>query len=973
MEMKRRDFIKAGISSVALAALPGCTTPLGIGAPDKPSKPVGDLKRLTTPRRCELLDFDWRFKAIPEAKLEAQVPITEWTWTRELPGQTVEMMTQTELDTSAPNWETAPADKARMKFIGHAWFRTNLPEIAGPGRAVSFEYVVNVCDVYLNGRLVASRQGWPAPFTVKLDTAWNAKGPNVLAVRVEHYGNWSGGISGRVLCGRLSTFAGAETDFLPPLDDGGWREIQLPHDYIIEGEYTPEANTSHGSLPVFPAWYRKTFLLDSKDRGKCVWLYFEGVFRDAKIYLNGKLVGRHASGYTSFHVDLTEEVHFDQPNQLTIHVDPTHFEGWWYEGGGIYRHVWLNIADRIHVAPWGVYVMSDISGVLDQPAAQLTIETLVSNRSSSNQSCSITSTILDPNGKMVGVACDTSIIPPNETSPSFSKTPQYAENIDQPSSLHSGTKVRQSVSLISAMLWSLETPNRYTLLSEVKCAGRVVDRHVQKFGIRTLRFDSNEGFFLNEKPVKLQGACNHQDFIGVGNGVPDSLFYYRMKTLKSYGCNAIRSSSNLMAPAMYEACDELGLLVMDENRYPGSSVAGKSWEGQPYDNTWHVESMVLRDRNYPCVIMWCMWNEEVAIQNKPYGREMMTALMKAVRKHDSTRPVTCANNGRAQNQGWRGGAAEVEDILGVNYNIPNYDILHAEFPGKMIFGSEIGGEGECRGIYETDKAAAHLTSYMSPHKKWEPIASRKFVAGGFYWTGFDYWGETTPFEWPAISSNFGFLDMCGFPKDAAYYWKAWWKRDVPLVHIFPHWNWPGKEGQNIPVWCFSNCDEVELFLNGRSLGRQQMPQFGHLQWDQVRYEPGNLEAKGYIKGVLVTTKLVATSGTPAAIRLIPDRLRLISDGQDTVPIAVVILDAEGRTVPTANNRVTFTVSGAGTNSGVGNGDPSCHEPNQSSHRSAFNGYCMLLVRASRSPGEILVTAQSPGLSPHSVHLSVQSA
>ncbi|HEV2454724.1 MAG TPA: glycoside hydrolase family 2 TIM barrel-domain containing protein, partial [Verrucomicrobiae bacterium] len=623
--------------------------------------------------------------------------------------------------------------------------------------------------------------------------------------------------------------------------------------------------------------------------------------------------------------------------------------------------------------PWGVYVTSEVADITTAPSAKLQIETTVANRLDSNVECSVVSTILDPEGKAVATATNTVRAPGRMIPSEIHARPVFSGDIDQPSDLHEGTKLTQEINLSSARLWSLEERNRYTLVTEIFWSGKRVDRQTQKFGIRTLRFDPNDGFFLNEKPVKLNGVCNHQDFIGVGIGMTDSLLYYRMKRLQEFGCNAIRCSHNPMTPAMYEACDELGLLVMDENRHPGSSIAVKSWTGQPYDNTWHMESMVLRDRNHPSIIMWSMWNEEFAIQNTPFARQMMATLIEAVHKHDQTRPVTCANNSGAENRAWSGGVADAEDILGVNYNYEDFEILHQGFPDKMLFGSEIGSNLECRGVYHTDKEMAHQTSYMAPDDSWEPLGSRKYVAGGFYWTGFDYRGETTPFGWPEINSNFGFLDMCGFPKDHAFYWKAWWSRNEPLVHVFPHWNWPGKEGQNVPVWCFSNCDEVELFLNGRSLGKKSMPEFRHLQWDDVIYEPGRLEAKGYVRGQIVASKVVETTGAPAAINLMPDRMRLASDGQDTVPITVAVVDAHGRVVPTADNKIHFEITGAGVNAGVGNGDPSCHEPNQANFRSAFKGYCMVLARASRTAGTIQVTAASDGLSGASIQLSVRKA
>jgi beta-galactosidase len=965
--MKRREFIKTGLSAAALAVIPACATRRSFpdAAAADPMTAGLSPNHALPPRRCELLDYDWHFKPLPTFELKESVAVNQWVWMKELPGQK-ELMSQPDLDTSGPDWKSTDTANPQMDFNGFAWFHAVLPALSGPGRTISFTHVDDNCDVYLNGTLVDSHQGWSSPFMMNLDAAWNEAGPNILAVRVENT-NGPGGIYGDVALGRLPA---TELFFATDCDDRSWHTVQLPHDYIVEGEYSSKADTGHGSLPVFPAWYRKTFSLDASAEGKCVWLYFEGVFRDAKIYVNGQWVGRHPDGYTSFHVNIADVVRFGAENLLAVYVDPTNFEGWWYEGGGIYRHVWLNVAEPIHVAPWGVHVTSTVTDVTGAAAATLHIETTVANRTPETQACSVISTVLDPDGRVVGMANDRLTAPPSPIPADARAKILAAANVEQPSYLHTGTRLQQAVSLSGARLWSLEERNRYTVVTEVVRDGRVVDRHTQKFGIRTLRFDPNDGFFLNEKSVKLNGVCNHQDFVGVGIGLTDSILYYRMKRLQEFGCNAIRCSHNPMTPAMYEACDELGLLVMDENRHPGSSIATKSWVGQPYSNTWHVESMVLRDRNHPSVIMWSMWNEEFSIQNLPFAREMMTALIAAVYRHDRTRPVTCANNSDAAKNAWSGGVAEAEDLLGVNYNSQDYDLLHTEYPDKMTFGSEIGSNCECRGIYETDKTAAHLTSYMAPDDSWEPLGSRKFVAGGFYWTGFDYRGETNPFGWPEINSNFGFLDMCGFPKDQAFYWKAWWQRDQPLVHIFPHWNWPGKEQQNVPVWCFSNCEEVELFLNGRSLGKQPMPAFRHLQWNQVTYQPGRLEARGYINGRVVVTKVVETTGAPVALKLLSDRTQLVADGQDTVPITVVVLDANGRVVPTAGNQVSFDISGPGSIAGVGNGDPSCHEPNQARYRSAFKGYCMVLAQAGRTTGTLRVTASADGLTPASVELVV---
>lgn len=929
-----------------------------------PAQPLTAPGESLAPRRQELLDFDWRFKPMPAPRLKDAVALTAWQWAKETPDMK-EAVFKSDFTASAPEWQKTGTTGMQMQFIGYAWFRTVLPELPGPGRAVSFTHVDDNGEVFLNGKQVGSHSGWAASFVVNLDSAWNDSGPNVLAVRVQNT-DGAGGIYGDTSAGHFDT---AEVYSAANIDDSSWRVVQLPHDYVVEGGYDSQSDTSHGSMPVHPAWYRKNFTVGAEDAGKCVWLYFEGVFRDAQIYLNGKLVGRHPGGYTSFHIDISDAIRFGESNSLAVYVDPSGFEGWWYEGGGIYRHVWLNVADKTHVTPWGVFVVSDVANVTSKPSAKLRIETCVANRTEAEQLCTLISKVIDPRGHVAGLTTARLMIPPTPNPAEAIQTMLDSKDEDQPGNLHLGTKVEQEVSLASVQLWSLEERHRYTLVTEISRDGKVVDRHAQKFGVRTLRFDPKEGFFLNEKPVKLKGVCNHQDFIGVGIGMPDSLLYYRMQKLQEFGCNAIRCSHNPMTPAMYEACDELGLLVMDENRHPGSSISVKSWVGQPYDNTWHIASMVLRDRNHPSVIMWSMWNEEFAMQNTPFAREMMAALIQAVHKYDPTRPVTCANNSSAAQHAWKGGVAEAEDILGVNYTTEDYDILPRDFPDRMIYGSEIGSNCECRGIYATDYQAAHLTSYMAPDETWQPIGSRPHVAGGFYWTGFDYRGEPTPFGWPEINSNFGFLDMCGFPKDQAFYWKAWWRRDQPLVHIFPHWNWPAKIGRNVPVWCFSNCDEVELFLNGRSLGKKAMPEFRHLQWDNVFYEPGRLEAKGFVKGKRVAHKIIDTTGVPAAVKLRPHRARLRADGQDTVTVAVEIRDHQGRVVPTAANQVHFEIRGAGALAGVGNGDPSCQEPNQADFRSAFNGYCMVLVRANRRPGAIYLTAHAEGLAHASVRLS----
>ncbi len=738
-------------------------------------------------------------------------------------------------------------------------------------------------------------------------------------------------------------------------NDDTWRVVQLPHDYIVEGQYNPKASKSHGFLPVYPAWYRKHFILAASDSGKAVWLDFEGVYRDAHVYLNGQFLGRHQGGYTPFRFDISKLANFGGENVLAVYVDPTKFEGWWYEGGGIYRHVWLNIADPVHVLPWGVYVISDVHDVLKNPSADLTIQTSVVNESSEQQICTIVSVVSDPHGQSVASISNNLVLASGESG-----------------------AITQVAALDKVALWSLENRNLYTLTTEVYRGGTLVDSHLQRFGIRTIRYDAKNGFFLNEQHVELKGTCNHQDFVGVGIGAPDSLWYWRVRKLKEIGCNAIRCSHNIMAPAFYDACDELGVLVMDENRRLGDEYGPKTAVGDPYKNMWHVDEMVLRDRNHPSIIMWSLCNEEIFVQNTRYGEKVFAALMKSVHKYDRTRPITCAMNANytgGPQSGWEAranlqklrGFEAVEDLQGCNYAPGHYEKFHKAYPMLRMFGSEIGSDTSDRGVYKTDIAAGFVSSYNAyMQKAWPAIARHKFMAGGFIWTGFDYRGEPSPCGWPSINSHFGALDMCGFPKDVAMYYKAWWG-EKPLVHIFPHWNWPGHEGKPISIWCYSNCDEIELRVNGTSYGRKKMPQYKHIQWD-VPYHPGHIEAYGYNNGSLTAIHRIETTGQPAALLLTPDRYVLRADGQDTVPIAVSVVDSAGRIVPTANNKVRFSVIGAGTNAGVGNGDPACLEPNQANYRSAFNGLCMVLARADCTGGIIRVRATADGLKAAAVQL-----
>ncbi len=948
MEIRRRELLKAGVAAAAVASL-GKTQAVTRGE----SSTVASALNAQGPRQRILLDANWRFKAVkPLLPLHA-VSIDRWQWMEGTPDQ-ADVMTNPDLHLKAGKWKSmSSGDDIFHGRVGYAWCRTELPAMPDAGRIIEFTHVDDNGTIYLNGKKLYHHIGWADAFSVPLDSAWKPHGPNVLTVLVQNISG-GGGITGPVTFGvrpEARQNRMAAVDF----NDETWRVVELPHDYIVEGKYDPKADKGHGYLPVYPAWYRKHFFLSASDSGKAVWLDFEGVYRDAHVYLNGQLLGRHQGGYTPFRFDISKVANFGSENILAVYVDPTRFEGWWYEGGGIYRHVWLNVADPVHVLPWGVYVVSDVHHLENNPTADLTIQTSVVNESAQRHTCNIVSTVTDPRGQSVAQVSNELILSPGESG-----------------------AITQVAALQHADLWSLENRNLYTLTTQVYRGGALVDAHLQKFGIRTIRYDAEKGFFLNEQAVKLQGTCNHQDFVGVGIGAPDSLWYWRVRKLKEIGCNAIRCSHNIMAPAFYDACDELGVLVMDENRRLGDDYGAKTAVGDPYKNMWHVDEMVLRDRNHPSIIMWSLCNEEYMVQNTEYGKKVFAALMQSVHKYDRTRPITCAMSGNWSNariHGWDANAdfhrlhgfETVENLQGCNYDPFNYDRFHKAYPHVKMFGSEIGSNTSDRGIYKTDIPAGLVSAYHgNPENSWQPVAMRPFIAGGFVWTGFDYRGEPTPCGWPSINSHFGLLDMCGFPKDVAMYYKAWWG-EKPLVHIFPHWNWPGHEGKTIRVWCYSNCDEIELRINGTSYGRKAMPRYKHVQWD-VSYHPGHIEAYGYNNGTLTAIHRIETTGRPAALLLVPDRYILRADGQDVVPITISVVDSAGRLVPTANNKIHMSVSGAGINAGVGNGDPACLEPNKADYRSAFNGLCMVLVRAQHTGGLIRVRATADGIKAAAVQL-----
>jgi len=757
-------------------------------------------------------------------------------------------------------------------------------------------------------------------------------GTNVLAVAVQNTSG-AGGILKPVLL--QSDLSGANTPgpATTNYDDSGWRTVHLPHDYIVEGTFSSSADAGHGALPLTTAWYRQTFTIPASAQGQSIWIDFDGVYHNSKVWLNGNYLGNWWSGYAGFRYDVSRFAIPGGTNVLAVHVDPSTSEGWWYEGGGIYRHVWLNIANPLHVAPWGTFVASAVTGpdTNGNASAVLTITTTITNAAATDQSCTLVSQVVGPDNISPGTTT-TSVLVPAGTA----------------------TNVVQTLPVANARLWSVETPQLYQLHTTLRQDSQPVDTVDTPFGIRSIRFDVNTGFFLNGQPVKLKGTCNHQDFAGVGIGMPDNLLYWRIKKLKEMGSNAYRCSHNPPTEALLDACDRLGMLVMDETRHFGDTTGTKSDASTPYSDLSELNSMILRDRNHPSIVIWSMGNEEWTVQGTQAGANIFYAMKQRVLQFDTTRPISSAMNG---GQGY--GLSLVEDLQGFNYNPGSYDAFHQSFPLQPAYGSETASATTDRGIYTNDTVGGYVTAYnTTAEDSWQPVAVRPYIAGGFVWTGFDYKGEPTPYGWPCVNSHFGIMDMCGLPKDSYYYYQAWWG-NKPSVYIFPHWNWP-TAGQPINVWCFANTESVELFLNGASQGVKTVPAYGHVAWT-VSYAAGTLLVKGYNGGTPVATNQVATTGTPASLRLTTDRTALTADGEDVTVVYASALDSLGRVVPTASNLVTFAVTGAGYVAGVGNGDPSSHEPDRASQRHAFMGWCMALVGATNTDGAVTLTATSPGL------------
>jgi beta-galactosidase len=723
-------------------------------------------------------------------------------------------------------------------------------------------------------------------------------------------------------------------------DDSAWRKLDLPHDWAVELPFVHDDAGSgdaqlrtHGFKPLgrrYPetsvGWYRRTFDVPLSDLGRRIWIEFDGVFHDAMVFLNGCFIGRSDNGYVPFRFDLTDFLAYGATNYVVLRVDASFGDGWFYEGAGIYRHVWLTKTDSVHLGRWETTVRSTVN----RNAATLALSTLVQNNSKETTSCGVKWKIIDPRGALVASA----------------ESPRQLV----PATGSSGCSA--SIRLSDPRLWSVDDPNLYHAIATVEADGSVRDAVRVNFGIRTAVFDADKGFFLNGKSLKIQGTCNHQDHAGVGAAVPDRLQWFRLAVLREMGCNAVRTSHNMPTPEWVEACDRMGVMMMCETRQTSSSPEGMH----------QLEEMVKRYRNSPSIIIWSIGNEENSLQGKlaEQGAKIAGTMVELCHELDPTRPVTSAVNGDNEK-----GVSEPLDVIGFNYHEEFPDAFHKKHPERPAFLSETASDVSTRGEYVTDPKRNLVSSFdgevpwhKSPENWWKFYSAREWMAGGFAWTGFDYRGEPSPYGWPSISSQFGIVDTCGFPKDYFFYYRAWWRKE-PSLHLFPHWNWHGREGDEIPVWVYSNLDEVELFVNGKSIGSQKVPHLGHVAW-KVRYEPGSIEARGSKDGRAILSQKRETSGPSVSIRLTADRNEINADGQDVAILRVEAFDNEGRPVPTADRMVAFTISGPGKIIGVGNGDPNCQEGDKEPKRSLFNGLAQVIVQSTNIPGEIQVEAGRGG-------------
>ena len=711
-----------------------------------------------------------------------------------------------------------------------------------------------------------------------------------------------------------------------------WERVDLPHDFVIQGAFCEEENNTLGYLPYGSAWYRKHFRLEDADRDKRITLLFDAIATESTIYCNGCPLKHNFSGYNSFPVDITDFVKFGEDNVLAVHVTTKHHESWWYEGGGIYRHVWLIKTAPIHIALWGVYTKPQpVSG----NTWQIAVETEVENRTYTDAEIRAVSVIRDKEGRIAAESSGVALCPLQESS-----------------------TLRYTAVLENTHLWSPEEPYQYSCETTLYQNGKVVDTVTTKFGCRTFRCDPDKGLFINDKPVKIKGLCGHYDCGLLGKAVPDNVFRHKVRMMQDMGANGYRTSHYPQATALMDALDDAGFIVFDETR----------WFSTDEESMAALEMMVKRDRNRPSVFFWSVGNEE-PIFTKEQGRRIAKAMMTKVRKLDDTRPVTAACD-RPDNAI----VYDDFDVIGINYGLQHYEKVHEKFPDKAIFSSENCATGTTRGWYYEDNPTQGYINAMdkdtnswfrSREATWKFIMEREWVMGGYQWIGFEHRGETV---WPRLCSQSGAVDLFLQKKDAFWQNQSHWTEE-PMIHLLPHWNHSGREGELLTVRAYTNCEAAELFVNGQSAGMLEIERYGHADW-QVPYVPGSIEVIGYHGGREVCRDKQETTGKPCRLALIPENPGdVTANGQDIALFSCVVLDEAGREIPDGAVMVRFTCNSLGKIVGTGS-DISDHTPLASRDRQMRAGRITVAVRVGREHGTLRLYAENPYLENGSVSMEV---
>lgn len=762
-------------------------------------------------------------------------------------------------------------------------------------------------------------------------------------------------------------FLGDEPDAkAKAFNDLKWRKLTLPHDWSIEGKFDEKnpAKPEGGGLPTGIGWYRKAFNAPANFANRRITIEFDGVYKNSEVWVNGNYLGKRPYGYSSFSYEISSYLKNGQ-NIIAIKVDNSaQPDSRWYSGSGIYRNVWLTSTAKVAVAKWGTFVTADISG-------KVQIQTQILNKSLKPQTVSLVNIIYDAAGKLVV------------------KTKPQTVKIDT-----AGIVMNSNIEVSSPLLWSVENPYQYKNVTQVIQNNKVIDSYETNFGFRSINFDAAKGFSLNGKPMKILGVCLHHDLGALGAAVNVRAMERQLEMMKAMGVNAIRTAHNPPAPEFLDLCDKMGFLVMDE--------AFDMWAKKKTKNDYHLnfpewhkrdlEDMIKRDRNHPSIILWSIGNE-IREQFDSTGVAITKELVSIVKNLDQTRPVISALTETKAEKNFIY-QANVLDIYGLNYNHKLYKDFPQNYPNVKFLATETTSALETRGFYDTADTIRRWprdgkTKFTEGNKEWSASSydnvsaywgstheetwkeAKKYphVSGLFVWTGFDYLGEPLPYPWPARSSYFGIVDLAGFPKDSYYMYQSEWTKK-PVLHILPHWNWA--QGKSVEVWAYyNNADEVELYLNGKSLGKKSKQNDDlHVLWN-VPFEPGILKAVSRKNGKEVLSREVKTAGKAAKIELIADRKNIKADGNDLSFVTVRILDAAGNVVPDADHLVEFNIEGNGFIAGVDNGFQASLEPFKANYRKAFHGLCLAIIQSTEKSGIVKLTAKSSGLSSTSITINTK--